>query len=269
MSQWLEQFSLELVLTFTLTLARLGGLVLTAPFFNTLEIPPLARVWLTLTLCGLLAPTQWGKLAAQPGNVIDYLLLLGGELLLGVILGTGVMILLAGIQIAGQIAGQLSGMSLADVFNPSFDSEIPLFSHLLSLVMLAVFVLIGGHLQVVAALMHTFEALPLGQAHQPGEFGQLLVTLLSESIGLGIRAAAPVMTALILTNVLLGLVGRTLPQLNVLSLGFGINSMITLGALAIGLSTVAWLFEDRLPDTLERTVQMLETQGQEKSTAAR
>jgi len=269
MSQLFEQFSVELALTFTLVLARVGGMIATAPLFSSVEVPLNVRAWLGITLAALVAPAQWGRLAAQPGSVVDFLILILGEILLGAVLGTGLMLLIAGIQIAGQIAGQLSGMSLADVFNPGFDSEMPLFSHLLSLVMLAVFVLIGGHQQLLSALLHTFNTVPIGQVVIGDEVGKLLVTLLSESMVLGIRAGAPVMTALLLTNVLLGLIGRTLPQLNIMSLGFGLNSMITLGTLALGMGTVGWLFEDRLPETLERTVRVFEQQASVGSPASR
>jgi flagellar biosynthesis protein FliR len=74
-------------------------------------------------------------------------------------------------------------------------------------------------------------------------------------MALGIRVAGPAMMALVLTNVLIGLVGRGMPSLNVMSLGFGVNSLVCLGTLALSISAMAWMFEERLPDTINRSVE--------------
>ncbi len=81
--------------------------------------------------------------------------------MIGLVLGLGIKILLAGIQLAGQIISQLSGLALADVFQPNLGTTVPVFSQLLLYVTLAVFVVLGGHRMVMAALLDTFAVLPL------------------------------------------------------------------------------------------------------------
>ena len=138
------------------------------------------------------------------------------------ILGLGVMIILSGVQITGQIISQLSGMSLADVFNPGFDSEVPLLSHLMYLVTLSTFLLIGGHRQLLGALVRPFKPFPL-------ETPDCRAALVICSPRFWVKAlhsgstppAAPVMVALLLATILLGLISRTIPQINVLVVGFG------------------------------------------------
>lgn len=76
-------------------------------------------------------------------------------------------------------------------------------------------------------------------------------------MSLGVRVAAPAMMALVLTNVLIGLVGRGMPALNVMSLGFGVNSLVCLGTLAFSISAMAWMFEEQLPDTIDRSVRTI------------
>ncbi len=257
MVEFLELYLLQTITTFVFILARVSGIVTTAPFYGSLEIPITIRGFLAITLSLLIAPTQWGHFATPTNNLIDLTIMIMQEFILGAFLGLGVLVLMGGIQIAGHIAGQLSGMSLADVFNPGFDTEMPLFSHLLSLLMLCVYLLIGGHRLLIGALLQTFQAFPCGQIGDLSNLGPFLVELLSQSINLGIRTAAPVMTALILTNVLMGLVGKTLPQLNIMSLGFGLNTLITLGMMAISLTTVVWMFEEKYPDTLDSSLKQL------------
>jgi flagellar biosynthesis protein FliR len=241
-----------------LVLARVSGLVMTAPLLVSAEIPLQVRAFLTFTVALLLTPGQLGASFNYPQNLVAMALLISAELALGMILGFGVMIILVGVQITGQIISQLSGMSLADVFNPGFDSEIPLLSHLMYLVTLSAFLLIGGHRQLIGALVHTFQTVPLGNANLPPGLVDVLATLLGESYALGIRAAAPVMVALLLATILLGLISRTIPQINVLVVGFGINSFITLGLTAVSMGVMVLIFQDAFEPAIDALVELIE-----------
>lgn len=242
---WIEQLLLSQLLVFTLVLVRVSGVVMLAPIFVSHEVPARIRALLAVALAVLVTPLQSGSPGGAPQTLVDFALAAVGEGLVGVMLGLGVMLLFAGVQLAGQVVAQVSGMQLADVFNPAFDASVPVFSQLLYLVTLAVFVLIDGHRMVLAALLDTFERLPVG-APLGGDLVDTLATLLTQSCSLGIRAAAPTMVALLLATLVLGLVSRTLPQLNLMAMGFGISAVVTLGGLAVTLSAVAWLFQNEV-----------------------
>jgi flagellar biosynthetic protein FliR len=245
------------LIVFTLVLSRVSGLVMTAPLLMSAEIPLQIRGLLTVAIAALLTPTQFGAAIDYPRDLVGYAVLIGGELLLGMVLGAGVMIVLAGVQIAGQLISQLSGMSLADVFNPGFDSEVPLVAHLLYLTTLAVFLLIDGHRYLMGALLDTFATIPPGGGRLPATLAETIAALLTESFSLGIRAAAPAMAALLLATVLLGLISRTIPQINVMVVGFGVNSLITLGMLAISLSSMVFVFQDAFTPAIDEIIQSL------------
>jgi flagellar biosynthetic protein FliR len=210
-----------------------------------------------MALALIVTPTQSSALATMPGSLIEFALMLAAELLIGVILGLGVNVLFSAFLLTGGIIGQLSGMSLGDVFNPGLDDNIPLFSHLLHLVAVATYVVIGGHRMLLGGLLDTFATLPPGAAALPGGLEQLLVGLLSESFQLGLRAAAPAIAALLLATLVLGLVSRSLPQLNLLALGFGFNAIVTFAVLTMSFGGAAWLLQDRLEPTLDTVLQTL------------
>ena len=142
---WLETISVTWVLLFTFVLARVSGLVMTVPVFTGSEVPMQVRGLLSVGMALVLTPTQWGVHWPAPTSVIDYAILMAGEMLIGLILGLGIVILLSGMQVAGQIVAQMSGMALAEVLAPGSDEQVPLFSGLLNMTALAVFVVIGGH----------------------------------------------------------------------------------------------------------------------------
>jgi flagellar biosynthesis protein FliR len=244
---------------FTLVLARVGGLTMTAPIYGTQEVPLRVRMVLMAALAMLIMPSQWGATVQYPGNAIHYLVILGSEAMIGACLGLGVLILIHGMTLAGELVGQASGLRLADVFDPALDENVPLFSRLLFLLSVAVFVCLGGHRLVMAGLLETFRTIPPGSGGFSPSLAEGFVTLVSQSFSLGIRAAAPAVTALVAATLILGLVGRTLPQLNVLSLGFGLSAMLACAVLAISLGAAAWAFQDQIQPAVEAILDALRT----------
>ena len=90
------------LLTFAFVLARVGGMVITAPLFSSHFIPKQLRIMLAASLALVIAPTQWNANIALGGNLATFATALVGELLIGMILGLSVAILLAGVQMAGR-----------------------------------------------------------------------------------------------------------------------------------------------------------------------
>jgi flagellar biosynthetic protein FliR len=240
---------------FTLVLARVGGLVITAPMFSALAVPKNVRGVMGFAIALLIAPTQTHIAIAAPATSIDWVLALAVELLLGLALGLGTAILVGGAQLAGQLIAQLSGLSLAEVFDPNLGATVPLFSQLLGLFSVAVYLLIGGHRWLIAGLLESFRTLPPGGMHLPAEITHTLVSIMTEGFSLGIRAAVPAIVALLLATIILGLLSRTMTQLNVMSLGFGLNALVAFGALAISLGSAAYLFEDEFQPAISRLLE--------------
>ncbi|MFH1920333.1 MAG: flagellar biosynthetic protein FliR [Planctomycetota bacterium] len=252
---WLAQINAEKFILFTLVLTRVSGLMITAPVYGTPEVPAQVRALLAVALAVLITPTQWHASVEDPGTTIHYLVFLGSELVIGMSLGLGIMILFSGIQVAGQMMGRIGGLMLADVFDPSSGTSIPMFSRLMLLVATAVFLTIGGHRIVMAGLLDTFQTIPPGSGAVPTSIANTFVLLLAQSFTLAVRAAAPVVTSLLLSTLVMGLISRTLPQLNILAVGFGMNSMLTFGALALSLGTAVWVFQEQIEPALEMLIE--------------
>jgi flagellar biosynthetic protein FliR len=257
---WLEIPSLHLFLVFTLVFIRVSGLFMVLPIFGTSDVPMQARALLSFALAVLITPTQTGASVQDPGTLLGFLILVAGELFVGLTLGLGIVTLFSGVQVAGQLIGRTSGLTMAEVYDPSSGENIPELAHLLFLVTMAVFVAIGGHRMVLAGLLDTFVAMPPGGGILPSSLEavvKVVETLLTESFVLGIRAAAPLLTALLLATLVTGLISRTLPQLNVLAIGFSLNALVTFGILALSLGAAVWVFQDPLESAVEMLVQAI------------
>jgi flagellar biosynthesis protein FliR len=264
---WLQLLDVDKFLLFTLVLTRVSGLLMTAPVYGTKDVPVTVRALLSFALAVLLMPTQWNVPLEHPGTMLQYLVLVGCELVVGVFLGMGITILLSGIQLAGELMSRIGGLAMSDIFDPTLDTEVPLFSRLMGLVSTAVFLGIGGHRLLMSGLLDTFSSIPPGgflaavfeQAQSAAPAGnawlqsllETFVLLISESFQLGIRASIPVVTAVLLATLVLGLISRTLPQLNVLVVGFGVNSMLTFAILSVTLGTGVLIFSGQIEPTIE------------------
>ena len=120
------------------------------------------------------------------------------------------------------------------------------------------FVLLGGHRLIVEAVLDTYVWLPPGAARMGQSYVEALTAVLGQSFLLGVRAAAPAMTALCLSTLVLGLIGRTLPQINILVVGFGVNALLTLSCLFVSIGAIAWAFPQQAAAILEQLTQAVQ-----------
>jgi flagellar biosynthesis protein FliR len=248
----LETFLVSRFVIFTLVLTRTGTLLMTAPLFGSQVMPRRVRAILAVAMSLIVAPVFLHTSIPPVEHFAQYGLLLSNEALVGLLLGLGMNLLFSGIQVAGQIVSQMSGLSLADVFNPAIEEDVSVFSQLFYFLTLAVFVAIGGHRIVIEALLETFAAAPPGHAALGDTYLEVLVGIVTQSFVLGIRASAPLLVALLLSNILLGLLSRTLPQINVIAVGFGLNSFLALGMLCVSVGAAAYTFQEPTIDVLHQ-----------------
>ena len=111
----------------------------------------------------------------------------------------------------------------------------------------------------MAGLLHAFRAIPPGSLQLPVPLAETFVTLTAESFSLGIRAAPPIVVSLLVANLVLGLIGRTLPQLNILVVGFGMNVLLAFGVLTLSLGATAWIFQERIEPVVETVLEVLQS----------
>ena len=244
---------------FTFVFARVAGLTMTAPIYGTNDVPLQVRLLLAAALSLLILPLQGFGAAVHYGSLAHYAIMLGVEAAIGACLGLGVLVLLHGMTLAGELVAQSSGLGIAEVFDPAIEENVPLFSRLMFLSAVTIFLCIGGHRMVMAGLLDTFQTIPPGSGELPSSLADGFTTLLGQSFSLGVRVAAPVVTSLLLATLILGLIGRTLPQLNIFALGFGLNSLLAFAGLALSFGAAAWAFQDQIEPAMRAIFDALRT----------
>ena len=237
--------------TFVLVLTRISGLFLVAPFFGSPAVPRRVRALLMATVALLITVLYVPHSLPPIRNLVDLSLLMGKEAALGMFLALALLLCFLAIQLAGQLLGHLGGLSVGDLFDPATNTNQGVIAQLLYWVALAIFLTTGGHRQTMQALLDLFETYPPGRVVLPDEALEGIIEITSLSMATAWRAAAPVAAALLLAMVVLGLIGRTLPQLNILAVGLGSYTVLLLAGLIATGGTVLWIFQQHTTDMIE------------------
>ncbi|GAB5403986.1 MAG: flagellar biosynthetic protein FliR [Aureliella sp.] len=234
------------VWVFMSVLARISPTLMIAPPTRSGAIPMRVRALIAIAAAFVATPMAFGNATRIPGNVINIALAMSSEVLLGMLLGSIVMLSVLSLQVAGQAASHLAGFDLANSADPASDEQMPVVSTLLGWLAIVILLIVGGHRQMMECCLDSFARYPAGAVVFEAHWLQEFRALLSHSFVIGIRAAAPMATALLLSNLITGLLARTLPQLNVLAIGFNINAMALLLLISLAVGGVAWVFQTEL-----------------------
>ena len=207
-----------------------------------------------------LTENQFALEVQVPRTIVNYVWVVAGEFALGFVLGLGVITILSGLQLAGQIIDQQAGLALAEVFNPGFDTNTSISGTFLFLFGITVFLIIepvNGHLMMVATLVETFQTFPVGEAYISSSAVELLRDLVHQSMVLAVQIAAPLLAAMSLVALAMGFLGHTVPQINVLVIGFPIRVMTNLLILSLTLSGAARTVVDVISKVIDQLANAL------------
>jgi flagellar biosynthetic protein FliR len=249
---WVASIAVAQFLTFTLVAARLSGLAIVAPLFGAPEVPATVRAFFTIGLALLVTPVLGETPGAWPASLGAYVWVAAGELALGFVLGFGAQLLFVGVQMGGQLVAQQAAMSFGSVVNPQFDAEISVIDQFYYLVALAIFLIIGGHRLLLEALLETYVVFPPGGVELTSEMVDTLVSLAGQSLSIAVRVGAPAVVALQLAGLAMGIMSRTVPQINILVIGFTLRTASALLFLAVSLAGFGLLVEDQVPVVIDQ-----------------
>jgi flagellar biosynthesis protein FliR len=224
--------STQEIFRFAIVLLRLSGLMLVAPLFSSQTIPMIIRAAFILMTALILAPSL--PLSAVPADLSLAIVtsLAASEILSGVLLGFAASCVFAGLQYAGQIISFQLGFSLINQIDPQTNVEAPVFSFIQNYIGLLFFLLLNGHHWFFLAVNQSFSTLPVGGIHIQMPVIETLVSLSSQIFVIGLRIAGPVMAVATITDIVLGIIGRAAPQIQILIVGMPLKLLVGFGCLS-------------------------------------
>lgn len=213
---------------FCLVLVRAGAWVAVCPPFNMPAIPVRVRAGFAVAMALVLAERVGSQVDdLSTGSLVGALFT---QMLAGFALGFFVFVILSAVQSAGELIDLQVGFSLGGIIDPMSGNMSAPIGRLHQLLGLAVLFAINGHVIVARAFIRSVEVAPLGQMDS-GNIAQSLAKLVAVLLSASIEIALPVLTALFLTEVALGFLGKAAPQLNILVIGFAVKSMVAFALL--------------------------------------
>jgi flagellar biosynthetic protein FliR len=227
-------FPLDQILFFLFVLVRVAAILFVVPFFESRNVPVLVKVGLAFSVTWLLLPRLNISVPSINTAPVALAVGIGSEIAIGLIIGLMVKLLFTGVQLAGQIAGFQMGFAIANVVDPASSLQIPMLSQFLNLFAFMIFLTLNIHYYFIKALVDGFETIPLLGARFEGNLYALIMEMTAQAFVIAVQIGAPVMVALMLTSVALGLLARTVPQMQIFIVAMPLK--IILGLLFLGFS---------------------------------
>lgn len=227
---------------------RLTGLMLFAPFLGSGVIPARIKAALVFALTFMMYPMvsrSWPSLALS-----EWPLLVFRELLVGVGLGIATQIVFEAVQMAGQVLSVQMGYSLINILDPNTQVDTTVVAMFHNSIAMLIFLRLDVHLWLLRAIGNSFSYLPPGSATLTKPFVMTLIGAGTAILVTGVQIAAPVLSATLLTDIVLGLLGKASPQLPLMLLGPAVKSLLGLSILFASLKYWPDMFRNLFIDSV-------------------
>jgi flagellar biosynthetic protein FliR len=225
---------------FFLAFTRIMAIIIHVPVFGGQTIPTQVRIGLGFVLALVLVPWQPLPAEAETIGFVAYAIAIGKEILIGTLVGFAADLAFGAIQVAGSAMGLGSGFESGRIFNPALGEGGSPFDQVFVMTATMIFLVINGHHLVLIALQKTFDILPLNGLLPFSSNGlETLTKTTATFIAAGIQLALPVMAALILADLTLGLLARVAPQVQVYFLGLPVKVAVALLALGTTFTVIS------------------------------
>jgi flagellar biosynthesis protein FliR len=241
---------LQIIPVYMLVLFRIAGMMIYMPLLGSALIPKRVKALMAVVLALAIA-----RGVAPPVHPVDSMAMLtvgiAGEIIFGLAMGLILSLGFVAAQWAGQLVGQQMGLNLSEVFDPEYGSQGSLIGNLYFMMTLVIFISINGHRAMLLGVRASFDAIPLLSAGvNMGVLG-LFLGLFQAATELALQLAAPVLVTLLVTDLALGFIGKTMPQLNVLSAGLTIRALVGMVVMIVGIALTSSVIRQALLDDMQ------------------
>ncbi len=239
---------------FLLIMARIGGIFTTGPVYSNRAIPRQVRVLMTVMISIIVIAGVRFEMPEIPSKLEHFIVLLAGEMIIGMIVGFVAQFTFAAIQFAGQALDMQMGFGITNVIDPLYGTQAPLMGSFQNLLALLLFLATDSHHYMIAALFQSYQKIPLFGLVGEKEVYKVMIDLFGNMLVTGVKIAMPVVGALFVAEVALGMIARTMPEMQVYFVGIPakivVGLLLLIMILPIYIITLEFLFKKDYQDTL-------------------
>jgi len=219
---------------FIFVFVRVGAILISLPFFGSGNVPARLKTGLAFLVSLIAYPLIKFDGIIFPTGLFPLSIALASEVFIGLIIGYASRLVFAGVQMAGHLVGFQMGFGIVNVIDPSTSSQVSVTSQFENILAMLIFLSINAHHWFLKGIVESFSLVPLLGFHFTGAVANIMIDIFKNVFIIGIKLGAPVIAALFFTTIALGLVARTVPQINVFIIGFPLQ--IGIGLLMMGLT---------------------------------
>ena len=229
-----------LVVPFLLVLFRLLGVFAFVPFFSNSAIPGNVKVLLGLaiTVCVWnVVPGVRGAALHSAQTLPGLVAAIAGEMTVGLLIGLLLAVIFGGIQMGAHMVAQQMGLALATIYDPAFEDQSTVIEQVAFWIALVAFLTMGGHREVLNAVVYSYQRVPLGGGGlSPEVMLNTTIGSLDASFHAATRVAMPALVAFFIATLTAGLMARSMPQMNLMTVGIAVHLMVGFVMVAVGLT---------------------------------
>lgn len=248
LSAWIAAFLFPLI--------RILAFISTAPIFGNKQIPARVKVAMAVVITVVIAPTLSVQPGLEPGSANGIFVVLQ-QTIAGMAMGFAMRLIFVAVEAAGEIIGLQMGLGFASFYDPVNASYTPVVGQFLGLIAALAFLGMNGHLLMLEALANSFQAFPITASPPTAEGWRTLALWGGSILKSALQLSLPVLGALMITNLALGILTRSAPQLNLFAIGFPITLAIGLIMLALSVPYLAPLLDLYARNGLETMLRVM------------
>lgn len=227
----------EQLLLFTFLFLRIGAILLMIPVIGERTVPLTVKGGITILISLLLLPNVHATFpdlrSESEAEIILLVIAMCSEVLIGIVIGFAAKIIFSGIQFAGEMIGVQIGFSVVSVIDPISSAQVSILSEFQYLVALLIYLAVDAHHTFIVAIADSYQFISPFAYHFSGSLARYIIIFSKELFVIAIKISAPIMAVLFFTNVALGIVARTVPQINIFIVGFPLQIAVGLTFLAL------------------------------------
>ncbi|MBI5007580.1 MAG: flagellar biosynthetic protein FliR [Nitrosomonadales bacterium] len=245
---------------FIFPLARILALIASAPVLGNRQIPVRIKVGLAVAITMIVAPTLDIPTDLDPASAQGVLVLIQ-QIVAGLTMGFAMRLVFTAVEMAGDLAGMQMGLGFATFYDPQNATYLPVIAQFLGIIAALTFLAMDGHLYMLAALVESFHSFPIAVGTPSAGAFRTLVEWGGAMFSHALQLSLPLIGALLITNLALGILTRSAPQLNIFAVGFPVTLAVGFIALMLVLPFLAPLLGTFVREGLDVIARVMQQAG--------
>jgi flagellar biosynthetic protein FliR len=239
---------------FVLVFIRVAAMMVFAPLFGSAKIPRRVKGLLALVLSlGIASGVPMPKVIPQ--TTWEIAIGIGGEIFFGLAIGIILSFTFIATQWAGDMIGHQMGLNISEVLDPQFGAAGSVVGDMYFMMTLVIFLAVRGHHALLIGVRHSFDCLPLLSVGVNKPLFDLLLGLFSATTSLAVQLAGPMLVTMLIVDLSLGCISKTMPQLNVMTAGLSIRAVVGMVVLIFGLYLTSSVLNESVLRSMETVKQ--------------